>query len=209
MKAYVIAMDNEAQCLIDNLKDAKEECIFGRRVIRGRHGCEDVIVIIAGVGISNAAASTQLALSLGAQEIANFGVAGGIDPAMNVADIYQISSAVQYGFDLVALNHTQMGTLNEYDSPYIALSCEGEGKIVGSADRFNDSDIDYNTLVNLNATIRDMELGAIAHVCRKTAVKCTAWKCISDVRGKGGDTPGQFAENLKKCLAVMTAYLRR
>ena len=209
MKAFVIAMDNEAQCVLDNLTDSSETREFGRRVVRGKIGGEPTMVVVSGIGKANAAAATQLAVQHGADVIVNVGVAGGLEPSMEVADIYEIDSAVQYDFDLSAVNGTMVGTLDERSTPYIPLSATGKllAKSIGSGDRFNDSDVDNDLLTNvLTCSLRDMECAAVAQVCERAGVRCVAFKCVSDVRGKGAMT-GQYVDNLRRCLAKLTAEI--
>ena len=208
MKAFLIAMDNEARCLTDNLTNMTEERRFGRRVVRGELNGEAVLLVVSGIGKSNAAAATQMAIGLGADVVVNVGVAGGLDAAIDVGDIYEIDSAVQYDFDLTAVNGTMVGTLDEYDTPYIPLEPIGRLPLrqIGTGDRFNDSDADNDLLAQLGVTLRDMECAAVAHVCRTAGVRCVAFKCVTDVRGKGAMT-GQYVDNLKRCLAKLTAEL--
>lgn len=47
-----------------------------------------------------------------------------------------------------------------------------------------------------------MEGAAIAHVCETAGVPCRALKCVTNVLGAGAT--GQFAENLKRCLVLLT-----
>jgi len=207
MKAFVISMDNEAQCVLDNLADSSETREFGRRVVRGTLGGEATMVVVSGIGKANAAAATQLAIQSGADTIINIGVAGGLEPDIEVADIYEIDSAVQYDFDLSAVNGTMVGTLDERSTPYIPLAVTGKypPKSIGTGDRFNDSDDDNDLLMNvLTCSLRDMECAAVAHVCETAGVRCVAFKCITDVRGKGAMT-GQYVDNLRRCLAKLTA----
>ena len=208
MKAFLIAMNNEAKCLTDNLTNMTEERRFGRRVVRGELNGEAVLLVVSGIGKSNAAAATQLAIGLGADVVINVGVAGGLDAAIEVGDLFEIDSAVQYDFDLMAVNGTMIGTLDEYDTPYIPLAPAGRAPLrqIGTGDRFNDSDADNDLLAQLGVTLRDMECAAVAHVCRTAGVRCIAFKCVTDVRGKGAMT-GQYVDNLKRCLAKLTAEL--
>ena len=207
MKAFVIAMDNEAQCVIDNLVGASETREFGRRVVRGKLSGEDVLLVVSGIGKSNAAAATQFAVQSGADVVINIGVAGGLASTIEVADLYEIDSAVQYDFDLSAVNGTMIGTLDERETPYIPLSTTGKLPVrsIGTGDRFNDSDVDNDLLVNvLSCALRDMECAAVAHVCDTAGVRCVAFKCVTDVRGNGAMT-GQYVDNLKRCIAKLTA----
>lgn len=209
MKAFVVAMDCEAQCVVDNLEGACEERLYGRRVVRGRLNGEDTLLVVSGIGKANTAASVQLALGLGAGVVINEGVAGGLSPVMEIGDIYEVSSAVQYDFDLAAVNGTPVGTLNERDTPYIPLSPTGRlpQMILATGDRFNDSDADNDFITSeLKCSLRDMEAAAMAQVCERAGVRCVSFKCVSDVRGRGS-APGQYAENLKLCLARLTARM--
>lgn len=190
IRAFVIAMPSEADVIRPHLKP--EDRLY-----------------VCGIGKVNAAAATQKAICEGATEIWNLGFAGGFDPAMNVGDIVAISSAVEYDFDLAKLNGTRVGQLNERDSPYIPLAkieCSGSTPtpraytyaILASGDRFNDSDADVAILKELEATVRDMEGAAIAHVCEKEGVPCHSVKCISDVHGRGAMTE-QYMDNIRIC----------
>ncbi|MBO7236806.1 MAG: 5'-methylthioadenosine/S-adenosylhomocysteine nucleosidase [Kiritimatiellae bacterium] len=210
MKVFVIAMNNEAECIVSNLENAVESALFGRRIVRGTLNGEDALVVVSGVGKSNAAAATQLAIQeTGTKRIFNLGVSGGLDPAMKVGEIYEVADAVQYDFDLVQINGTEMGTLNERDTPFIPCKAEGRfaAKTLGTGDRFNDNADDSALLKKLGASLRDMEGAAIAHVCETAGVEFVSYKCISDVEGSGS-MPEQYMENLKKCLEILTRFAK-
>ncbi len=210
MKVFVIAMDKEAACVVANLENPREGRPYGRRVVRGALNGEDALVVVSGVGKSNAAAATQLALQLtGAKTVVNLGVAGGLDPAMKVGDIYEVEDAVQYDFDLAQINGTEYGTLNERDSPYIP--CAPTGRLptrrLGTGDRFNDSVADAELLRRLGVGLRDMEGAAVAHVCETAGAACVMYKCVSDIQGSGS-TLEQYLENLRACLAALTDFAK-
>lgn len=210
MKVFVIAMNNEAECVVSNLENAVESMLFGRRIVRGTLNGEDALVVVSGVGKSNAAAATQLAIQeTGTKRIFNLGVSGGLDPEMKVGEIYEVADAVQYDFDLVQINGTEMGTLNERDTPFIPCKAEGRfaAKTLGTGDRFNDNADDSALLKKLGASLRDMEGAAIAHVCETAGVEFVSYKCISDVEGSGS-MPEQYMENLKKCLEILTRFAK-
>jgi adenosylhomocysteine nucleosidase len=210
MKVFVIAMNNEAECVVSNLENAVESTLFGRRIVRGTLNGDDAFVVVSGVGKSNAAAATQLAIQeTGTKRIFNLGVSGGLDPVMKVGEIYEVADAVQYDFDLVQINGTEMGTLNERDTPFIPCRAEGRfaAKTLGTGDRFNDSADDSALLKKLGASLRDMEGAAIAHVCETAGVEFVSYKCISDVEGSGS-MPEQYMENLKKCLEILTRFAK-
>lgn len=202
MTVFVIAMESEATPLIDNMTVESEKSVHERRVVFGKLYEKDVAVVVCGVGKVNAAAGTQYAIDcLCADKIVNIGVAGGLNLSTAVGEIYEISQAVQYDFDLVKLNGTPMGTLNEYDKPYLELAVTGDFPLrrLASGDRFNDDTQDFELLTKeLNADIRDMEGGAMAHVCRHAGIPFFSFKAISDVAGAGSTTE-QFLKNLAVC----------
>ena len=149
------------------------------------------------------AAAAQLAIQLsGADTVRNFGVAGGFEPGMRPGDLYEVRDAVQYDFDLAQLNGTEPGTLNERNTPFIPCATEGRfpAKVLGTGDRFNDDESELPLLRRLGVGLRDMEGAAIAHVCETAGVRFMSLKCVSDVHGEGS-MPGQYAENLERCLA--------
>lgn len=182
MRAFVIAMESEAAVVRPFLKDGDR-------------------LYVAGVGKVNAASATQKAIDAGADEILNCGVAGGFDPAMKIADVFEIDRAVEYDFDLAQLNGTEVGVHNERMTPYFGLQTRGlfPARTLGSGDRFSDSQADLPVLARLGVTIRDMEGAAIAHVCEMNGVPCRILKCLSDVHGQGAMTD-QYKANLSKAL---------
>ncbi|MDE7257234.1 MAG: 5'-methylthioadenosine/S-adenosylhomocysteine nucleosidase [Clostridia bacterium] len=202
MTVFVIAMDSEAEPILYIMSEKVERRVHERRIILGKIDGRDVGVVICGVGKVNAAAGTQYAIDcLNADKIVNVGVAGGLNGGTEVGNIYSISQAVQYDFDLVHINKTHIGTLNEYTEPYLKLAvCPlYPEKLLATGDRFNDSKRDYHLLTDvLKADIRDMECGAIAHVCKHSGVPCYSFKAISDVAGSGSTTR-QFVLNLALC----------
>ena len=182
MRAFVIAMESEAAVV--------------RPFLREGDG-----LFVSGVGKVNAASATQKAIDAGADEILNCGVAGGFDPAMKIADVFEIDRAVEYDFDLAQLNGTEVGVHNERTTPYFGLQTMGlfPARTLGSGDRFSDSQADLPLLARLGVTIRDMEGAAIAHVCEMNGVPCRILKCLSDVHGHGAMTD-QYKANLSKAL---------
>ena len=203
-------MDNEAECVIRHMENPVEQRLWGRRVVRGMLGGKEATVVVSGGGKSNAAAATQLALLAGVDEIVNLGVAGGLEPSMRVGDIYEVKDAVQYDFDLTGINGTEIGTLNERSSPFIPCAAKGlfAAKRLGTGDRFNDDEADAALLKRLGVGLRDMEGAAMAHVCETAGARFVSIKCVSDVYGSGS-MPGQYLENLKKCLGKLAEIVPR
>lgn len=161
-------------------------------------------LVVSGVGKVNAAAAAQKAVDDGAQEIINCGVAGGLDTSMEIGDVFEISQAVEYDFDLTILNGTKLGTHNERQTPYFDCATTGAfpARILATGDRFTNDEKDVTDPLGLGATLKDMEGAAIAHVCERCGVKCRMLKSVSDVHGRG-DMTGQYQNNLAKALGCL------
>ena len=189
MRAFVIAMENEAEQVRPFLRDGDR-------------------LYVSGVGKVNAAAAAQKAIDAGAEEILNCGVAGGLDPEMEVGDACEISQAVEYDFDLTLINGTRLGTHNERETPFFDCRTTGKfpARILATGDRFTNDERDVTDPLGLGATVKDMEGAAIAHVCELNGVPCRMLKCISDVHGKGAMT-GQYKDNLAKALQSLAKAL--
>ena len=211
MIGAVIAMQSEAEILLDQMQISRSLFISGKNVYVGKAFGKDLAVCICGVGKVNAALGAQLLVSkFDAEKLLNFGVAGGLNDSTKLCAVYQISAAVQFDFDLVALNGTKMGTLNEYTENYLALNTLDlpfEKRKLGTADRFNDSVADYKLLTEeLTADIRDMEGGAVVQAAYAAQLPVYSLKAISDVAGSGS-TAEQYLVNKDKALVNLKAAL--
>lgn len=213
MIGVIIAMQSEAEILLEQMQIKKTETISQKNVFIGQAFGKDVVLIICGVGKVNAAIGAQIAISVyGAEKLLNFGVAGGLNDGTELCQVYQIKKAVQFDFDLVSLNGTKMGTLDEYTENYLPLSTLNTPyplKNLGTSDRFNDSEGDYLLLTNeLKADIRDMEGCAIVQTALKADIPVYSFKAISDV-AKSGNTAKQYFENRSKALDNLKNELKK
>ena len=165
-------------------------------------------IVVSGIGKVNAAAAAQKAIDNGAEEIVNCGVAGGLDPRMEVGDVFEVAQAVEYDFDLTLINGTRLGTHNERTTPYFDCRTSGifPARILASGDRFTNDEKDVKDPLELGATLKDMEGAAIAHVCERCGVPCRMLKAVSDVHGKGAMT-GQYKANLANALECLSDAL--
>ncbi len=208
---FVVAMPKEVRALAKSFEHDSERRVCGRKILEGQFNGRSAAIVESGIGKVNAAAATQLALSLyDPSRILNFGVAGGLLPNMKVGEIYPVARAVEYDFDLSEINGTTAGVLDEYDSPYLRLSvAEGDrprALTLVSGDHFTDDTAEHEFLARFQAGLRDMEGAAIAHVCTTAGVECRAWKCVSDVAG-APEMTRQYKENLALCLDKLAETL--
>ena len=210
MKCFIVAMMNEAEPIGSAMKIERKLIVCGKKVYLGKLFGESVGLVVCGVGKVNAAMGTQIAIDeLGAETVINIGVAGGLNDGLKIGNIYGISDAVQYDFDLTSINGTPIGTLDECKENYLHLSTPSTFplKKIATGDRFNDSREDYNLLTqSLKADIRDMECGAVAQVAMHAKVKFCAFKIISDLAGSGS-TVEQYKNNLQICFKALKEEL--
>lgn len=211
---FVVAMKCEADAITRSFSEMTARTEFGREVREGIHRGEKCALVIAGVGKVNAAAATQLALSLYHPELlVNAGVAGAIDLAMKVGELYAVRRVFQSDFDLSAVNPIPRGSPNEYDSPWFVLeSVAGlPSADVATSDSFDNYDRDYDFVRGeMGVSLRDMELGAIAHVAKRAGVPLMAVKSVSDVHCKGLATPAdQYLNNLPVALESLAGYFSK
>ena len=211
MIGAVIAMQSEADILLEQMQIFRTLKVSGKEIHVGKAFSKETVVCVCGVGKVNAALGAQLLISkFDVKTLLNFGVAGGLNEGTKLCAVYQIGEATQFDFDLAELNGTQIGTLNEYEESYLKLSklnLPFESKKLGTADRFNDSKADFELLTNeLKADIRDMEGGAIVQAAYAAELPVYSFKAISDVAGSGSTTE-QFLQNKNAALENLKAAL--
>ena len=210
MIGAVIALDSEANALLDQMEVENISTFCGKPVYMGKAFQKDILLCVCGVGKVNAAAGTCAVLAKGADIVLNFGVAGGLCDKTQLTEVYLIDKAVQYDFDITQLEGGEIGTLDGETENYLPLflpaALDFPRRALGTGDRFNDSPADHDLLLRLGAHIRDMEGGAIAEVCKYAGVPCVSVKAISDVYGAGSTTE-QFEKNLARAALNLKAYM--
>ena len=211
MIGAIIAMESEAEILLNQMQITKQETIANKKIYLGVAFEKEIALVICGIGKVNAAIGTQIAIDkYNANVILNFGVAGGLNKNIELCSVYEIEQAVQFDFDLTQLNGTKMGTLDEYTENYLSLSPANlfAKKKLGTADRFNDSEKDYLLLTNtLDADIRDMEGCAIVQTAIANRLPVYAFKAISDLAGSGSTTD-QYVKNRSAALLNLKEKLQ-
>ena len=212
MIGCVIAMDKEAEILLDSMEIENIKTMYGKTIHIGKVFGKDVVLVTSGEGKVNAAAGACAAIAQGVDIVLNFGVAGGLSAdRTEISQLYLIEKAVQYDFDLVQLSGKPAGTLPDEDENFLPLYCpkglDFPRRALGTGDRFNDSPIDHALLLELGCDIREMEGGAIAQVCKYAGVPLVSVKAISDVYGSGSTTE-QFRKNCKLALLNLKAHLQ-
>ncbi len=203
MTAVIAAMQKEADVLLSAAEIKEEKTIYGRRAWRGSFAGTPFLLVLSGIGKSNAASAAMLCIALGADRLLNIGVAGGLTPKAPVGSVLQMERAAESDFDLSKINGTPVGTPNERDTPYFPLKSRKNAFVKGtlaSADSFSDGS-DAAVLAALGADVRDMEGAAIAHAACAADVPVWAFKAISDNAGQ--ESIREYPENLQIALAAL------
>lgn len=207
---YILAaMQKEADALLAKAEIRKEFTQFGKKLWEGEACGVPFTLIVTGVGKTNAAASAMLAIARGADRLLNIGVAGGISPRAKIGSLWQIDRAVQYDFDLSTINGTPVGTLDEYQTPYLPLRTGGKfpTATLATADSFASGQDDMALLDSLGADVRDMEGAAIAHIAYAAGVPCTMFKSISDNARE--ESVREYRENMLIALGALSDNMRK
>lgn len=156
---------------------------------------KSLIVAQSGIGKVNAAMVTQLLLRRGAERIIFTGVAGGVDPSLNVGDIVISDDAVQHDVDVTGLgfapghipeelNFWQADTQLKNLAYGAASMIEGITVIKGriaSGDQFIADPARVQWLRDtFGAACAEMEGASVAHVCSKWDKPFVIIRSISD-----------------------------
>lgn len=186
----VAALPQEIAPLLPHLTDQREIALQTGVALTGRLDGQDVVLMTTGVGLVNAAATTQRGLErFNPSAVLMVGVAGAIDPALPLGAVvipeywvnHQVGAARPDGFYPVItpyqaapdwLNRAQM------------LSDVITGGVGVSGDIFvNDPATRDRLSATFSARIVDMESAAVAQVATQNAVPFLIIRAVSDTAG--------------------------
>lgn len=95
--AVISAFPPEWVSLQADLEGAETQVINGSEFVTGKLGGQDVVLFLSGVSMVNAAMTTQLALDrFDIDAIVFSGIAGGVDPSLNIGDVVVADQWGQY-----------------------------------------------------------------------------------------------------------------
>jgi adenosylhomocysteine nucleosidase len=191
------AMQEEIELLLVRLGNRLTEQHAGIAYHRGEFQGRKVVLTRSGVGKVNAAVCTQILIDrYGADAIIFTGVAGALDPALNIGDIVISTSSVQHDVDVRALGFPR-GTIpyqeiSDYpsDKALIALAEEAGKKVypgrclkgkVLSGDQFIADRAVVKELYNeLGGACTEMEGASVAQVCCMNDIPHVIIRSMSD-----------------------------
>jgi adenosylhomocysteine nucleosidase len=190
-------MQEEIELLLAQLDDKQTEQHAGITYHHGLFRDKKVVLTRSGVGKVNAAVCTQVLIDRYSADVVLFtGVAGAVDPKLNIGDIVISTSSVQHDVDVTALGFPR-GTIpyqevSEYpaDERLIALA-EAAGKKVYpgrcytgkvlSGDQFiADRAVVKGLYEQLGGACTEMEGASVAQVCFMNQVPHVIIRSMSD-----------------------------
>ncbi|MBR2823722.1 MAG: 5'-methylthioadenosine/S-adenosylhomocysteine nucleosidase [Clostridia bacterium] len=216
----LIAVERELKAFLESGEAMSEERVCGRTVYRTRIGGHEIFALCSGCGEIDAAGGTQLLIAkYDCQAILNFGVTGALDPTLRVEDLFVVRKVRHYDFDTSAVDDLMPNQYADLPDAFIPLNEEMirsakaaapalREAVCASGDKFIADREEKTRLFALGCQICDMEMAAIARVCRTCGVPCLSIKCISDTfEGGAGDFNTNVARSAGAAFRVLRAVL--
>ena len=115
----VCAMTKELMPLLNSLGEVSEEKINGFLAYKFCKQDKELIIIQSGIGEIYASGATATLISLGAEQIYNFGVCGSLCDDFSSRDCVAVSGVVHYDFDLSAIDEVDEAVYPSESGPII------------------------------------------------------------------------------------------
>lgn len=195
--ALIGAMNEEIELLVSHMTDVRETIKAGITFREGTYFDKQVVVCRTGVGKVNAAVTTQILIdNFGVEAVIFTGVAGALDPELNIGDLVISSECLQHDMDVTALGFSrgvipyEAKSIFEADSKLVELAvASGEklfaGKVkkgrVLSGDQFIASrEVVASLYEELGGVCVEMEGASVAQVCSMNATPYVVLRSMSD-----------------------------
>ena len=228
MKVGIIsAMDQELELLKNQMGEHKDTAIAGMVFSEGILGGKEVAMVVGGVGKVNSAVHAQLLISKFDADMLIFtGVAGSLDPKIDICDIVVSTDCVQHDVEASALGYApgeipyQEVSFFEADTALREAAVRAvreaapevhvfEGRIA-SGDQFVSSVEDKERIVSIfGALCCEMEGAAVAHVAWLNDVPFVVIRAISDKADGSAhmDYPTFVAQAADRSASIVTHLL--
>ncbi|MFD0671856.1 5'-methylthioadenosine/adenosylhomocysteine nucleosidase [Cohnella sp. GCM10027633] len=191
------AMQEEIKLLLAHMGDSQSEQRAGLTYYRGTFHGRNVVLTQSGVGKVNAAVCTQILIDkFGADVVLFTGVAGAVDPELNIGDIVISSSSLQHDVDVTALGFPRgtipYQTVSEYaaDEGLVRLAqAAGEklfpgrlrtGKVLSGDQFIADREVVRGLYEELGGACTEMEGASVAQVCHMNGIPHVIIRSMSD-----------------------------
>lgn len=118
MKIGILGAEKQEIALLQGIMEGKEQTIATALFYEGSIGNIDVVLVHAGIGKVNATIATQILITkFGVDYVINTGIAGALDPTLNIFDLVCSVDAVEHDFDATYFGY-QRGQVPQTPSPF-------------------------------------------------------------------------------------------
>lgn len=183
-KALILAYEKEFYCLtLFGWTEIKKVTFSHRNFYFYEKNGKQIIVAFSGIGLVNAAATTQILIThFEVKQIYNYGAVGA-SPNLKVYDI--VVPQKIYFFDVETPWYAFGQTPQEAPFFYNSLNIEGSyTNSLASGNSFLDSTNKINYIKSkINVDIFDMEAAAISQICHQNNIPLFIVKSVSDIIG--------------------------
>ena len=194
--AIVCAMQQETAMLKDSMLGVKTREVAGIAFTHGKMSSHEIMLCISGVGKSNAAATTQLAICEFAPDVLiNIGLAGSCTAALPLGGAVVADHLVYHDIRGEFIAESPPGTsVFVPDGGLMALAQKACGDLgivfvkgtVATGDAFIESSALRDDIVlRTNCACVEMEAAAVAHIAQKNNVRYVVVKIMSDNADEG------------------------
>lgn len=226
MIGIIGAMESETAAIIRGMEQVEAQTVSGVRFVCGRWCGKDIVVATAGVGkVFAALCAEAMILTYRPDCIINTGVAGALDPALEIMDIVVAEQVVQHDMDTSPLGDPvgMISGLNQVELPAdknlikaFTKAAETVGAkaicgVVASGDQFIAEQQKKNLIrTRFNAACCEMEGAAIGQVCYVNQVPFAVLRAISDGASEEAvmDFPAFVKKAAKQSITILTEAMK-
>ncbi len=222
------AMEIEVAILKGKLEHAKVSRVGPMEFFEGKLAGLDVVIVMCGVGKVHAAMCAQvLCTHFGVTHLVNTGVAGSLNPELDICDVLVSTDAIQHdmdvthlsydvgkvpGLDVTAFPADEMLMRYAYEASEALRPGHTKYGRVATGDQFVSSKQQKEKIIaDTGASCTEMEGAAIAQVAYTNGVPFVVLRAISDKADDSADMdyPTFERKAAANCAAVTEALAKR
>lgn len=229
MKVGVIgAMEVEVELIKQEIEGAVSTTRAGMTFVEGTVGGVPVVVAKCGIGKVNAGMCVQVMCDLfGVTHVINTGIAGSLDPSLDIGDMVVSVDALYHDFDLTPWGYAP-GKVPDADVlafeadeslAQAAVDAAHEvapgihvlrGRVVSGDQFISDLATKARLVETFGGSCCEMEGAAIAHACHQNGVSFVIVRVVSDKADGGVEVTDRTFETTSahRCAGIVTRMLK-
>jgi len=215
--AIMGAMPEEVAPILEKIGEYKTTEYAGNKYYEATYRGVELVIAYSKIGkVFSTLTATTMIEHFGCGMLLFSGVAGGINPKLNIGDLIVATKLSQHDLDITAFGHPmgyvpEGSVFVETDKDLLALSKEVASElgkdviegIIATGDQFvHDEKVKENIVKHFNADALEMEGGSVAVVCNALNVPFFILRAISDT----ADTDASFSfDEFMESSAIISA----